>query len=382
MPQIRESFLLTLTILASSAGAASASDILDPASFASSGVLNLTSGAYVIDTSGGAGGAPILETSGGTVLAVGATFNQGGYSYSGGTFDPTIAVLDFSSVTVGAGATITVSGANPLALLSRGAETIDGQVFANGAPGQTGAAGGAAGAGGPGGAGGGAGGVWFSHNGYAGSGPGGGETPCGGPAICSDGQNGGYGGGGINGPFTGLSPTYGNLQQYLLAGSGGAGAGVAIVAPQGAGGGGGGGAVEFGAATAITFGPASLVEADGGLGGSGAYYGGTGSGGGLIFAAPSIGADPFDGIRAIGGGGGRVLFLDTTASVPGVSVNVDGGAFGDQPGTVNFATLAGGGVPEPGVWAMLIIGLGLVGAPLRRRRARAWAAPVTQALRG
>lgn len=201
--------------LAVSGAPALASAILNPFAFTSSGALDLTSGSYTIDTSGGPGGVPVLENSMSQALATGSLFGQGGLAYSdsygGGTWDPTIGVLDFSSVTIGTGVTVTVTGANPLALLSRGSETIDGQVLANGSPGQQPSAsqGGADGAGGNGAGAGGHGGAWFVGNGTAGYGP---------------------GGGGINGPFTDYSPTYGDLEQYLLAGSGGSGAGVAIFA--------------------------------------------------------------------------------------------------------------------------------------------------------
>ena len=90
---------------------------------------------------------------------------------------------------------------------------------------------------------------------------------------------------------------------------------------------------------------------------------------GLIFAAPTITADPFDGIQAVGGGGGRVLFLDDAAAVPNVSVNVDGGAFGDQPGTVDFGFLGTpSGVPEPATRAMMLVGFGAIGFAACRRQ--------------
>src|SRR5271165_1911958 len=140
--------------LAVFAAPAFASDILDPSTFASSGALNLVSGNYTIDTSSGPGGVPVLKDSMGDVLATGSLYDQGGYLWSGGTFDRYIGVLDFGVVNIGSGATLTVTGANPLALLSRSTETVDGDVLANGAPGQTHVTGieGAGGAGGPGGA--------------------------------------------------------------------------------------------------------------------------------------------------------------------------------------------------------------------------------------
>ena len=87
-------------------------DPLNPLAFTSSGALNLASGVYTVDTGGPA---PVLMDSMGHILATGSIYNQGGLSYSEGFFDPHIGVLDFSSVAIGAEATINVQGPNPFA---------------------------------------------------------------------------------------------------------------------------------------------------------------------------------------------------------------------------------------------------------------------------
>ncbi len=113
---------------------------LDPSAFPSQGTLTLSSGTYTITTNGAA----VLMNSSGTVLATGTTFSQGG------SFDPTISVLDFNSISIGTGVTINVTGSDPLALLSRGMVTISGTINADGQNGENASAGGLGGAGGPG----------------------------------------------------------------------------------------------------------------------------------------------------------------------------------------------------------------------------------------
>ena len=379
MSPVRDGLLLSLMIVASGESVASASDLLNPSAFASSGVLALTSGAYVIDTSGGPAGAPVLKTSGGTVLATGSLYDQGG------AFDATIGVLDFSSVSIANGVTVTVTGANPLALLSRGSETLGGAILANGANGTSGPAGGLGGAGGPGGGAGGVGGVWGgTYVGAPGQGPGGGPSTFAGLTIDSFGTGGAYGGVGTNGDSFSSKP-YGDLRVALLAGSGGSGSGSDFFDSHGGGGGGGGGAIEFAAETAIDFTGSQLIEANGGRGmqtGLFDYVGGGGSGGGLLFAAPTIQLNGFDRIQATGGftgaGGGRMLFLtdagglyngglpiSTAAQIDG-DVNVSGPLYGN-PGTVDVGLLSST-VPEPASWTMLIAGLGLCGGALRCRQ--------------
>ena len=286
----RRLILRTLALLAGIAVTAllGFADPLNPLAFTSSGALNLASGVYTVDTGGPA---PVLMDSMGHILATGSIYNQGGLSYSEGFFDPHVGVLDFSSVAIGAGATINVEGPNPFALLSRSSMTISGTINANGGTGQ-GALGGLGNAGGAdGGAGGG-----YAHAGYPGHGPGGGPSNgVWGLTILDFGVGGGYGGRGAdNGDscYTpGCSPrqsvTYGNLHNLLLAGSGGSGSSWNILF-SGVGGGGGGGALEFVGETAIDFMPGSAIHADGGAGGCcDSWGGGGGSGGGLLLRLPS-----------------------------------------------------------------------------------------------
>jgi hypothetical protein len=368
--------------LACAGPAARAASVLDPGAFASSGSLNLVSGAYTIDTSGGAGGVPVLTDSGGTVVATGSSYNQGG------TVDPTVGVLDFSSVSIGAGVTITVTGANPLALLSRGNQVIDGSITANGSPGNDAAAG-------AGGAGGFAGGAGAAPGGLGamGLGPGGGPQTNGG--VFGYGAGGSYGGVGSN-----LSPpevsyvagtTYGNLNLALEGGSGGSGSGSAFGSP-GTGGGGGGGAIELGALGALSLNDESfeeygLVEANGGGGAGFVPIAGGGSGGGVILDAPSValtGNHPsiYASGASYGGGGGRILVLTDAGGLTldgdvyqGTGVVSSLGVFTDttavdsgDPGVIEVGLLGPSAVPEPGAWALMLVGFGLAGAALRGRR--------------
>jgi hypothetical protein len=69
-----------------------------------------------------------------------------------------------------------------------------------------------------------------------------------------------------------------------------------------------------------------------------------------------VSTDPSQGIAGV--------FLDLVGSEP-AGFAIDNVRFGIR-GQVNPG---GGGVPEPGIWAMMILGMGGVGAVLRRRRA-------------
>jgi hypothetical protein len=73
----RTPFFISLTLLAVLlAGAVSAKATpLNPAVFQSDGVLDLTSGNYTIDTTGGTGGMPVLKNGGGQVLYTGTNFD-------------------------------------------------------------------------------------------------------------------------------------------------------------------------------------------------------------------------------------------------------------------------------------------------------------------
>lgn len=119
---------------------------------------------------------------------------------------------------------------------------------------------------------------------------------------------------------------------------------------------------------------------------NGVLYGTTGSGGrfgqGTVFSVTKTGAlttlvdFPADG--SLGGGPSGTLFADENGTLFGTT---SGGGTG-SPALGTVFSLTGTGfaapaprmsntVPEPGTWAMLIFGFGLVGAASRRRRALA-----------
>ena len=323
---------------------------LNPLAFTSSGILDLPPGNYTINT-GGAN--PVLQDSGGTVLATGSFYVQGELG-----FDAKIAVLDFSVINVPSGVTISVQGPNPLALLSRSSITFSGTINAiggNGQPENDQGEGSLGGLGNVGGANGGNGGGGNHLPGWPGYGPGGGPSNgVYGLTILAFGVGGGYGGRGAdNGDecYTpGCSPrqsnTYGNLNNLLLAGSGGSGSSWNILFA-GVGGGGGGGAIEFVAETQITLTGSTIIDAEGGSTGSGdSWGGGGGSGGGLLFAAPIIAPNNAQ-ISAIGGdysgGGGRVLFLTASGTTQNMDQRIDvvGGCCNGETGTIGYGVLPG-----------------------------------------
>jgi hypothetical protein len=319
------------------------------------------------------------------VIATGSLYNQGG------TINPTIGVLDFTNVTIAAGATVTVTCANPLALLSRGSQSISGQILANGQAGQAASRGGQGGAGGPGGFAGGAGVPAGQHTGGSpGLGSGGGLTTFGGNyGFGAGGAYGGASAGGISSDPAYSGQVYGDLNSALLGGSGGSGGGGAFGDPGG--GGGGGGAIELVAVNGVaiynqSFQSTGLISANGGGGGPGdAPTGGGGSGGGIIIAAPTI---SFSGnqtsVEASGagwdGGGGRILLL---SNADGISVNgstyTSSGLVGSVGIFTSTAPLVEGysqgvtevgqlngfispSVPEPSTCAMMLLGLLGLGA--------------------
>ncbi len=193
---------------------------LNPLAFTSSGILDLPPGNYTINT-GGAN--PVLQDSGGTVLATGSFYVQGELG-----FDAKIAVLDFSVINVPSGVTISVQGPNPLALLSRSSITFSGTINAiggNGQPENDQGEGSLGGLGNVGGANGGNGGGGNHLPGWPGYGPGGGPSNgVYGLTILAFGVGGGYGGRGAdNGDecYTpGCSPRQSNiiwqLKQFTL----------------------------------------------------------------------------------------------------------------------------------------------------------------------
>lgn len=222
---------------------------------------------------------------------------------AGGTYN-------YTSFTIPAGVTITVTGASPLVIYSEGAVNIDGTLNANGANGINGVTFSNGGAGGLGVAGGGNGGAGsFSSpsgpiTGVAGTGQGGlntqgaGWSGGGGAGYAAVGASSG-GVGGFGGPAYGTAPISG-----VDAGSGGGGGSGGYDC--GAGGGGGGGGYISMSAPSITISASGVISANGGNGGSDGTGncggGGGGSGGSIWLSAPSMTHNGV--ISATGGLGG------------------------------------------------------------------------------
>jgi hypothetical protein len=331
------------------AGRASAGS-LDPNAFPSLGASPTAVGAYTFNTS--ADVSPTLAGPGGTINGV----------YFADVPGHTIAVFDFDSIAIGSGMTFTGSGANVLALLSRGDVTLSGtgRIDVSGFGGGFGPPG----EGGPGGGGGGDG--QFYRPGI-GNGPGGGS---------GSGGGGGFGGSGGSGSTIGAggSISYGNLAALLQGGSGGGSGGINSGAG-GAGGGAGGGGLEIGAVGNLSIGGAGILT-NGGDGGFGLGGGGGGSGGGLLLHADSVtltsllsaqgGSGAHGSFLGGGGGGGGRMLIQTgnggfsnsgTIDVLGGGPGSDGFGRVGRPGAVGVVTI--NVVPEPA--SIVILGTGVLG---------------------
>jgi hypothetical protein len=306
---------------------------IDPSTLPSIGTLSISSGSYTFNTN--------------TDTLTGSN----GVSFTGETYNG-IAVFDFSQVDI-SGGTFSVTGSDPLALLSQGNISFTGgSINLSGGNG--------AGAGGGVGVAGGGDGGWGQ-----GFGPGG--------AIYGGNGGGGFGGRGGGGDG---GPTYGDLATTLQGGSGGGGAGAMYT-----GGGAGGGAIEMGATGSLTIDGGSIL-ASGGDGQRGG--GGGGSGGGIFLHAESVslsgidalsvnGGDGF--IHAGGGGGGRIL-VEASSSYSSSGSDVfnlaPGTGTGDnygQPGA-GVLTLDVPTVPEPSSIVVLATAIPIAAAHLWRRRRR------------
>jgi len=314
MRQVRSMLAMLLSAGAFIAASPASAQMLDPLDFASLGTLNLSGGAFTINTD-------TLEIRDGAdaLLFTGVLDDQRGMADSfgpGGDVTtvgplgiPHIAVFTFDGITLDATAAIIITGHRALALLSRGGAVIDTTIDVSGSgdqsAGQTGEPGG------PGGFAGGTG----AQNGF---GPGGGSGGNASGFVFIEGGSAGFGGSGGVGGLTGGSdppggPVYGNLLALLQGGSGGGGGNNDSTGM--AGGGGGGGALEIGAAGSVDIGPNGLLLANGGFGMTdpGLEFGGAGSGGGIRVHGEGVsllGAISAAGARGganSGSGGGRVL---------------------------------------------------------------------------
>jgi len=270
---------LAATALTASAamGSIDGTVLFNPYSFGSLGTLNVTSGTLNINT-GTSTTAPTLSF--GSASYTGYINNQNGMAQGASNGIPYVGLFDFSSINIGSGVTVNITGTNALALLSQGSANIAATLSVESVNG----------AGGPGGFAGGNGG----NNPTNGQGPGGGQLN-GTPGI-----------------------VYGNLNTALYGGSGGSGGS----GPLGYGGG-GGGALDITSVAGLTVGEILAT------GGAGDAFGGNGSGGGIILSGSTVsssqtyafggqggsgGNGGFGGAGGFDGGGGRVLIQSTTAN--------------------------------------------------------------------
>lgn len=222
----------------------------------------------------------VVSLLGWTGFALGQTFSSGSTG-ADGALNPAVStvialppdgVLNYTSVTIPAGVIVTFqpNAANtPVTMLATGDVTINGEINLNGANGQNEVAGGSTlriGAlGGPGGFRGGNGTLTGGPSLTSGQGPGGGDQQ----------GNGNYG---APAAFVSLIPLFG--------GSGGGG-GVVFGGPgAGSSGGGGGGAIVIASSSKIVL--PGVIRANGGLGGTGGFAAGCGSGGAIRLVAPLI----------------------------------------------------------------------------------------------
>ncbi|HEY1934005.1 MAG TPA: hypothetical protein VGG99_18495 [Acetobacteraceae bacterium] len=297
---------------------AAAQQPLDPNAYTSLGTLNVADGATITintDTN-------TLSVSGGP------TFTGVLQSQPQGSGGPNISVFDFSNVLIASGATISMTGSAPLAILSQGSLTENAPFLV-----PTGALGGA-----PGGA--------VETNG---GGPGGGSFVSDPDPVEGDAAGGGFGGvGGQDAHYSeGGGPSYGNLQTALQGGSGGSGSGNIYSGTAG------GGAVELVAAGTLSLAGGASVAGGSGPAGSSA---GAGSGGGIILAGSTVavvgavsaaggsGGANSSGSTSLGGGGGgggRILVVPDSYTLGSLAANVAGGTGGYGTTFAGFNGAAG-----------------------------------------
>ena len=315
--EIMRRIVATLAILLMAPGLASAQ--LNPLSYAP-----LDSGLGLNPILAGTATASIVTTATSAQFTYGTTvYNAVMTPQPGG---PAIAVFTFTNVNLGGLATaLTITGTNPVAILShQNITTIP--IAINGGAGNAGVAGTA-------GVGGGAGGT----NGHAGVGPSGGAA----------GISGGGGGGG-NGGAGGTA-----------AGTGGGAGGPANVTNLLVGG--GGGAIELGAVNAVSFGGTTAITANGGGGSTGGAGNGGGGAGGQIYihakqviplASQTITANGGGATNQGGGGAGGKIIIDGLQSANPFS-----------RGVPIETTFAGSGLSAAGGFVGSGTGFGAMGGP-------------------
>lgn len=342
----KPTYLVGLALLLAAAPWAAPAAPLNPLAYATLGALNLAAGSYTLDTSGPA---PTLRDSAANLLYTGVLQAQDS------SFNPQIVVFSFSDIQVAAGVTVSATGDKPFAWLSQGSISFAGTLDASGK--QGGPQG--AGFGGTGGPGGGQGGAGGGNPGQDGQGPGGGQGGFAGLGNGSWGEGGAYGGAGSNwNPARTAAPAYGDLTQWLQAGSGGGGGGANLFG-SGPGGGGGGGGIEFGALSFITLaGDSKILAAGGDFNGGLAVNSGGGSGGGVLLHAPAItllaNVRPAI-VDASGFSGGRIAFFTNDGAVRGNQAGLSVGAFTyGNVGVITYNTLSP--VPEPATALLLLVG--------------------------
>jgi hypothetical protein len=341
---LRLLFVPVMTIIPGLLAPSSApAGLINPDSFTSLGAFPTLAGTYTVNTSGTP---TITAPDGSKIIGVDYTDSPG----------HVVAVFDFSSISLQSSQTLNASGnaigSAPLVLLSQGDATIAGTIDASGSPYGAGAGGGGYGTSGAG-----------QSGNLPSAGSGGGFGTAGQPN--QPGTVSGY-----FGNFFGSGPipavpggsTYGDLSVSLVGGSpggnGGAPGGAVELGAVGnlsvlAGGqilangnptpvqleGGGSGGGIFLHASNVYIDPASVIMADGGIGGSGAtFYGGN-----LLEIGGAGGS----------GGGGRILIEYASQLTGSVSPLIAGAV----------VTIGPTSVPEPGAFLLATLAGAVIAAP-------------------
>ncbi len=122
--------LAATTLTASAAlGSIDGTVLFNPYLFGSLGTLNVTSGTLNINT-GTSTTAPTLSF--GSASYTGYINNQNGMAEGATNGIPYVGLFDFSSINIGSGVTVNITGTNGLALLSQSSTTIAASLSVNG----------------------------------------------------------------------------------------------------------------------------------------------------------------------------------------------------------------------------------------------------------